>query len=75
MKPEFRIKKNTEGKFEVYFVETKGSSFFFKDKEFLKPFITYAGLEEVYPFSSLETALNELKLEIIKQHKGNLKVI
>lgn len=67
MKPEFRIKENTEGKFEVYYIETKGSSFFFKDKEVLKPFITYAGLDKVYAFSSLKTALEQLKLEIIKQ--------
>jgi ABC-type transporter MlaC component len=67
MKPEFRIKQNEKGKFEVYYVEVKGSSYFTKNKEVLKPFITYAGLEIVYPFSKIETAIEEMKAEIIKQ--------
>ena len=67
MKPEFRIKENKKYnpyRFEVYFVEYKG--FLFK-KEVLKPFITYAGTGNIYPFSSIETAITELKQEVIKQ--------
>ena len=68
MKPEFRILQNNNFKFEVYYVERKRS--FFK-KEVLKPYITYAGLDMVYPFSSIEIAIDSLKDEIIK----NLELI
>ena len=66
MKPKFRIKENSEGKFEVYYVEKivwtcKGQ------KEVLKPFITWSGLDTVYPFSTIDLAIDELKLEVIKQ--------
>ena len=36
MKPQFKIKENKEGKFEVYYVEQKGKIF---KKEVLKPFV------------------------------------
>ena len=65
MKPEFKIKQNTHGKFEVYYVEIKGTSYFFKDKEVLKPYITYSGSDRVFEFSSMEVALGELKHEVV----------
>lgn len=64
MKPQFKIKKNKEGKFEVYYVEQKGKIF---KKEVLKPFITWRGTDEVYAFSSIDIAVKELKQEVIKQ--------
>jgi len=64
MKPEFRIKENENGKFEVYYVESVGSSFFFKGKEVLKPYITYSGSDRIFEFSSMEVALGELKHEV-----------
>ena len=67
MKPEFRIVENKKGKFEVFYVETKGGSYFFKDKEVLKPFITYAGSNKIYSFESIENAIKELKQEVIIQ--------
>jgi len=67
MKPEFRIKQNNKGKFEVYYVEIVGTSYFFKGKEVLKPFITYSGSDRIFEFSSLEIAIKELKQEVIKQ--------
>jgi hypothetical protein len=66
MLPQFKIVENKEGKFEVYYVEKITRSWDFKVKVVLKPYITYAGLDYVYPFSSLENAINELKIEIIK---------
>jgi len=63
MKPEFRIKENKNGKFEVYYIERHET--FFK-KEILKPYITWAGLDEIFQFSSIEVAIKELELEIIK---------
>ena len=65
MKPEFRIKENKSGRFEVYYVQKKESGFFLlSHKEVLKPYITYSGTQRVYPFSSLAVALSELKIEI-----------
>ena len=64
MKPQFKIKKNKEGKFEVYYVEEKGKIF---KKEVLKPFVTWSGIDEVYAFSSIDIAIRELKQEVIKQ--------
>lgn len=63
MKPEFKIKKNKQGKYEVYYIY-KHRTFF--NKEVLKPYITWSGLDKVYPFSTLETAIKELKIEITK---------
>ena len=67
MKPEFRIIKNDENKFEVYYVKKKRTIF---KNEVLKPFIKYLGTDEVYPFSNIENALIELKQEVIKQTHG-----
>jgi hypothetical protein len=67
VKPEFRIKQNNKGKFEVYFVEVVGTSYFFENKVVLKPFITYSGSDRIFEFSSLEIAIKELKQEVIKQ--------
>ena len=66
MKPEFRIIENKNKKYEVYYVENKGSSYFFKDKEVLKPYITYSGSNRIFEFSSRLVALEELKNEISK---------
>ena len=65
---EFRIKQVKNG-FQVFYVEKKGSSFFFEGKEVLKPYITLAGLDEVYTFKDIDTAIKELKLEVIKNTK------
>lgn len=69
MKSEFRIKENEEGFFEVYYVESKGNSFFTEGKELLKPYITWSGYDNAYPFSTLENAIEELKQEVIKNTK------
>ena len=66
MKPQFKIKENKEGKFEVYYVEKKGKIF---KKEVLKPFITWRGTDEVYAFSSIDIAVKELKQEVMIQTK------
>jgi len=63
MKPQFIIKENKNGKFEVYYIERYAT--FFR-KEVLKPYVTWNGLDEVYPFSSIDVAIRELKTEIIK---------
>lgn len=68
MKPEFRIKEAKSG-FQVFYVEKKGSSFFFEGKEVLKPYITWAGLDEVYTFKDINTAIKQLELEVIKNTK------
>ena len=65
MKPEFKIKENKYGKFEVYYVEHKIG--LFSHKEILHPFITWSGLDEVYAFNSIEIAIEELKKEVINQ--------
>ena len=63
MKPQFIIKENENGKFEVYYIERHAT--FFK-KEILKPYITWAGLDEVFPFDDIDIAIKELKQEVIK---------
>lgn len=63
MKPQFRILQNKNGNFEVYYIEKIN----FFGKEILKPFITRAGLDDVFPFSNLDLAIDELKKEAIKQ--------
>lgn len=63
MKPQFRIKENENGKFEVHYIERQST--FFR-KEVLKPYITWAGLDEVYPFSTIDIAIRQLELETIK---------
>lgn len=68
MVPEFRIKQVKKG-FQVFYVEKKGSSFFFDGNEVLKPYITWAGLDEVYTFKDIDTAIKQLKLEVIKNTK------
>lgn len=62
MKPEFRIKENEKGKFEVYYIESLG----FRCKEILKPYVTWSGLDKVYEFDTIESAIRELQLEVIK---------
>lgn len=64
MKPEFRIKQNKNGNFEVYYVEKKATIF---KKEVLKPFVCWAGIDKVYEFGSIDSAIRELKQEVIKQ--------
>ena len=66
MTPQFRILKNKDGKFEVYYVEKVKTFFGIKLKEVLKPYITWSGLEKVYPFNSIDVAILELKQEVIK---------
>ena len=63
MSPEFRILHNINFRYEVYYVHKKAT--FFK-KEVLKPYLTYSGLDEVFPFMDLEIAIEELKKEVIK---------
>ena len=63
MKPKFKILENKDGKFEVYYVEYITEMFHTRQK--LIPYITWAGLNKVYEFSSLEIAIEELKKEII----------
>jgi len=65
MEPQFRIKKNENGKFECYYVVKK--TFF--GKEILKPYITYFGSDTVYPFSSIKSLTKELEIEVIKKTK------
>lgn len=62
MKPRFKIKQNEKGKFEVYYIKRHAT--FFK-KEILKPYVTWSGLDEVFEFSTLDVAIQELKKEII----------
>lgn len=62
MKPRFKIKQNEKGKFEVYYIERHET--FFK-KEILKPYVTWSGLDEVFEFSTIDVAIQELKKEII----------
>lgn len=64
MKPEFRIKENENGKFEVYYVES--ITYFFISKEILHPYITWSGLDKVFEFDTIESAIRELQLEVIK---------
>ena len=71
MEPRFRIIKNKEGKFEVYYVELCSYYYFFT-KEVLRPFITYAGTNIIFAFSKLETAVRELEVEVIKNTKIDL---
>ena len=66
MSPEFRILQNINFRYEVYYVYKKAT--FFK-KEILKPYLTYSGLDKVYPFMNLEIAVEELKKEVIKNTK------
>ena len=56
MNPKFKIVKNQQSKFEVYYVENNR----------LIPYITWTGLNKVFAFSSLEIAEEELRLEILK---------
>jgi hypothetical protein len=67
MKPEFRIIKNHFGRFEVYYVESRKTYFLFKTKEVLKPYITYSGSDRIFPFKTIESAISELKTEVILQ--------
>jgi len=62
MKPQFIIKENEKGKFEVYYVERYAT--FFK-KEILKPYVTWSGLDEVFEFSTIDVAISELKKQIM----------
>ena len=54
--PKFKIVKNQQNKFEVYYVENNR----------LIPYITWTGLDKVYAFTSLEIAKEELRLENLK---------
>lgn len=67
MKPEFRIKKNHFGRFEVYYVESRKTYFLFKTKEVLKPYVTYSGSDRIFPFKTIESAIAQLKAEVILQ--------
>jgi hypothetical protein len=62
MIPEFRIKQ-VKGGFQVFYVEKYR---FFTGKAVLKPYITWAGLEKVYTFKDIDTAIKQLELEVIK---------
>ena len=62
MIPEFRIKQ-VKGGFQVFYVEKYR---FFTGKAVLKPYITWAGLDEVYTFKDIDTAIKELELGVIK---------
>jgi len=62
MKPQFKILKNKNGKFEVYYIQRHKSLF---KKEILKPYVTWSGLDKVYAFSNLDVAIDELQKEII----------
>lgn len=63
MRPQFKIKENKKGEFEVYYIERHET--FFK-KEILKPYITWSGLDEVFPFDNIDIAIKELGYEVIK---------
>lgn len=63
MKPQFRILENKDGKYEIYYVD----SISLRGKEKLKPFITWSGLDKVYSFRTIESAVDNLKLESIRQ--------
>jgi hypothetical protein len=63
MKPYFIIKSAKGGGFQVFYVKKFK---FFTGEAVLKPYITYAGLDEVYTFKDIDTAIKQLELEIIK---------
>jgi hypothetical protein len=65
MKPKFII-KSTEKGFQVFYIERYRFLF---GLPVLKPYITYAGLEKVYTFKDIDTAIKELELEVIKNTK------
>lgn len=65
MKPQFRIKQ-VQGGFQVFYVKKYR---FLSGEEVLKPYITYAGLDEVYTFRDIDEAINQLELETIKNSK------
>lgn len=59
-KPKFRILKTNKG----YIVEYLHYGFL---KNKWKPYITYSGLDEAYPYESEQRAKNDLLCEISKQ--------
>jgi hypothetical protein len=61
MVPEFRIKQ-VKGGFQVFYVEKYS---FFTRKAVLKPYITWAGLDKVYTFKDIDTAIKHLEREVI----------
>ena len=65
MKPKFVIKENQDGKFEVYYVEIIKKTLR-KQEVVLKPYVTYLGTEKVFPFSSMKSAIEELKNQVIQ---------
>lgn len=65
MTPKFRIKQ-VKGGFQVFYVEKER---FISGEEVLKPYITWAGLDDVYTFKDINTAIKQLKLEVIKNTK------
>jgi hypothetical protein len=65
MKPKFII-KSTEKGFQVFYIERYR---FLTGFPVLKPYITYAGLDKVYTFKDIDTAIKELELEVIKNTK------
>jgi len=67
MKPQFRIKENVNGKFEVYYVEKVKTFLGIRTKEVLKPYVTWSGLDEIYAFNTIEAAITHLKAEVILQ--------
>lgn len=62
MKPYFII-KSVKGGFQVFYVKRFR---FFTGEAVLKPYITWAGLDEVYTFKDIDTAIKQLELETIK---------
>ena len=65
MKPEFRIKEVKNG-FQVFYVKRYR---FLSGEEILKTYITWAGLDKVYTFKDIDTAIKQLELETIKNTK------
>ncbi len=65
MKPEFKIKEVKNG-FQVFYVKRYR---FLSGEEVLKPYITWAGLDKVYTFKDIDTAIKQLELETIKNTK------
>ena len=60
MKPQFRITKTTKG----YLCEYKVKNRFLWIASKWKPYLTYAGLDEPYYFSSMDSAMEKLKWEV-----------
>lgn len=65
MKPEFKIKQVSDG-FQVFYVQKYD---FFSMEPVLKPYITWSGLDDVYTFKDIDTAIKELELEVLRNTK------